>query len=77
MTDYPHFHINHCVLVYAQKSSSSGGDIEHYIVYDPNHPEGPRELKWSNSMRVFNYQKDREFVGGFTKVYQVYGKWMQ
>jgi hypothetical protein len=74
MTDYPHFNINHSVLVYGRRPSRPGSDIEHYIVYDPNHPDGPRDLKWSNSLRVFNFQKDQEFRGGFTKVYQVYGK---
>lgn len=77
LSDYPHFRINHSVLVYRQRPLRPGADIEHYLVYDPNHPDGPRELKWSNSLRVFNFQKDNEFPGGFTKVYQVYGKWFQ
>jgi hypothetical protein len=74
LSDYPHFRINHSVLVYGRRRSQPGSDVEHYIVYDPNHPDGPRELKWSNSLHVFNFQKDQEFPGGFTKVYQVYGK---
>lgn len=77
LSDYPHFRINHCVLVYGRRASRPGSDVEHYITYDPNHPDGPRELKWSNSLRVFNFQKDNEFPGGFTKAYQVYGKWLQ
>ncbi len=77
LSDYPHFRINHSILVYGQRPSRSGSKVEHYIVYDPNHPDGPRELKWSNALRVFNFQKDEEFPGGFTKVYQVYGKWLQ
>ena len=36
------------------------------FVYDPNHPDEPRELKWSPSKRAFDYEKDEEFVGGFT-----------
>jgi hypothetical protein len=74
LSDYPHFRINHSVLVYGRRPSRSGSDVQHYVVYDPNHPDGPRDLKWSNSLRVFNFQKDKEFPGGFTKVYQVYGK---
>jgi hypothetical protein len=46
-------------------------------VYDPNHPEGPRELTWSKSDRSFAYQKDWDFVGGNLRVYQVYGVWLQ
>lgn len=73
LSDYPHFHINHSVLVYARKPGAPGG-IEHYITYDPNHPDGPRELKWSSKLGVFNFQKDQEFPGGFTRVYQIYGQ---
>lgn len=74
LSDYPHFLINHSVLVYDRKPARPGSKIEKYLCYDPNHPEAPRELRWSSSMRVFNYQKDEEFAGGFTRVYQVYGK---
>ena len=73
LSDYPHFLINHAVLVYDRKPALPGNEIDKYFVYDPNHPDGPRELRWSSSMRVFNYQKDEEFPGGFTRVYQVYG----
>ena len=77
LSSYPWFTINHAVLVYARKPAHSNNGIEHYLAYDPNHPDAPRELKWSPSLRIFNYQKDEEFVGGYTRVYQVYGKWLQ
>ncbi len=77
LSDYPHFRINHAILIYGRGPSGRGSDVEHYITYDPNHPDGPRELKWSNSMHLFNFQKDKEFPGGFTNVYQVFGKWLQ
>jgi hypothetical protein len=77
LSSYPWFTINHAVLVYARKPARSSNGIEHYLAYDPNHPDAPRELKWSPTMRIFNYQKDEEFVGGYTRVYQVYGKWLQ
>jgi hypothetical protein len=77
LSDYPHFRINHSVLVYGRGASRPGSDVEHYTVYDPNHPDGPRDLKWSKSLGVFNFQKDQEFPGGFTNVYQVYGMWLQ
>jgi hypothetical protein len=77
LSSYPYFTINHSVLVYAKKPPRPRSVIDRYIVYDPNHPDAPRELKWSSSQRVFNFQKDEEFVGGFTRVFQVYGKPLQ
>ena len=76
LTTLPHLRINHAVLVYAKKSDRSL-DLDRYLVYDPNHPEGPRELIWSNSNRSFAYQKDWDFVGGNVRVYRVYGVWLQ
>ncbi len=74
LSDYPYLHINHSILVYGKKPTRAGGKIDKYICYDPNHPDGPRELKWSNEQRLFNFEKNEEFVGGFTRVYHVYGK---
>jgi hypothetical protein len=76
LTTLPHLRINHAVLVYAKKPGKSA-DLDRYLVYDPNHPEGPRELTWSPRERSFAYQKDWDFVGGNVRVYQVYGKWLQ
>jgi len=77
LSTYPKLSINHAVLVYARKASRPGSAVEHYLVYDPNHAEAPRELSWSPGEGTFSYQKDIDFVGGFTRVYQVYGKWLQ
>src|SRR6266498_3170675 len=77
LTTYPRFSINHSVLVYKRKSFSPNPGVETYFVYDPNHPESPRELIWSPHTRSFSYQKDWDFVGGYVRVYQVYGKWLQ
>ena len=77
LTTYPSFSINHSVLVYKRKSFSPNPGVERYLVYDPNHPELPRELTWSPNTRSFSYQKDWDFVGGYVRVYQVYGKWLQ
>ena len=76
LSDFPTLHINHAVLVYARKNENRDG-VDRYDCYDPNHPDGPRELKWLPETKVFNFQKDNEFVGGFTRVYQVYGKAFQ
>ena len=77
LTTYPRLSINHAVLVYKRKSASLNDGIDHYLVYDPNHPESPRELTWSSRDRAFAYQKDWDFIGGFVRVYQIYGKWLQ
>lgn len=78
LSTFPNLSINHAVLVYARASPSArAAAIERYVVYDPNHPEAPRELTWSPTDRAFAFQKDWDFVGGFVRVYQVYGKPIQ
>jgi hypothetical protein len=77
LTTYPRLSINHSVLIYKRKPSSPNAGVERYFVYDPNHPESPRELTWSSQARSFSYQKDWDFVGGNVRVYQVYAKWLQ
>ena len=73
---FPRLSINHAVLVYSKKLEGSTG-MDRYLVYDPNHPDGPRELTWSQRDHAFTFQKDWDFVGGFVRVYQVYGKPLQ
>ena len=77
LTTYPRLSINHSVLIYELKSSSSNPGEDRYLVYDPNHPESPRELTWSTRDRAFAYQKDYDFIGGYVRVYQVYGEPLQ
>jgi hypothetical protein len=77
LSTFPRITVNHAILVYKRKSLSPDTGIERYAAYDPNHPESPRELTWSAKTRSFAYQKDVDFVGGFVRVYQVYGKWLQ
>jgi hypothetical protein len=77
LTTYPRLSINHSVLIYKQKSFSPNPGVERYFVYDPNHPESPRELTWSPRARSFSYEKDWDFIGGSVRVYQVYNKWLQ
>lgn len=76
LTKLPNMTINHAVLIYKRKSISADG-VEHYLVYDSNHPEGPRNLTWSERDHTFVYQKDWDFVGGPVRVYHVYGKAFQ
>jgi hypothetical protein len=77
LTTYPKMSINHAVLVYGRKKSRPRDELEHYLVYDPNHAETPRELTWSPRERAFAYQKDIDFIGGFVRVYQAYDKPLQ
>jgi len=77
LSTYPKLSINHTVLVYARQKNPHGDELEHYFVYDPNHAEAPRELTWSPRERAFAYQKDIDFIGGFVRVYQSYGKPLQ
>ena len=77
LSDYPILHINHSVLVYKHDRARSADGNDYYVVYDPNHPDGPRHLKWIAAKSEFDFQKDREFPGGFTRAFQVYGKALQ
>ena len=77
LSDFPILHINHSVVVYKHDKPRSADGSDHYLVYDPNHPDAPRHLEWLPQKREFSYQKDREFAGGFTRVFEVYGKALQ
>ncbi len=77
LSTYPKLSINHAVLVYAGEKRRPGDELEHYLVYDPNHAEAPRQLTWSPRERSFSYQKDIDFIGGFVRVYQAYGNLLQ
>ncbi len=77
LSTYPKLSINHAVLVYAREKRRPGDELEHYLVYDPNHAEAPRQLTWSPRERAFSYQKDIDFIGGFVRAYQAYGNLLQ
>jgi hypothetical protein len=77
LSTYPKLSINHAVLVYARTKNPPRDGLERYLVYDPNHAEAPRELTWSPRERAFAYQKDIDFIGGFVRIYQAYGKPLQ
>jgi hypothetical protein len=77
LSDFPILHINHSVLVYKHSRPRSSDGSDHYLVYDPNHPDRPRHLDWLPAKREFSFEKDDEFAGGFTRVFEVYGKAFQ
>ncbi len=72
LTSYPSLSINHAVLLYARQPGATGGRV-HYLAYDPNHPEAPRDMIYDPQRRTFAYQRDWDFVGGKVTVLQVYG----
>ena len=77
LSTYPKLSINHAVLVYAREKRGPEEELEHYLVYDPNHAEAPRQLTWSPREHAFAYQKDIDFIGGFVRVYQAYANPLQ
>jgi hypothetical protein len=77
LTTFPSFTINHAVMAYAHKPGRAADGRDHYLVYDPNHSDKPRNLSWSPRDRSFYYEKDWDFVGGRVRLFQVYGKWLQ
>jgi len=81
LSTFPSLTINHAVLVYAHRPALARNartrQMDRYAVYDPNHAKAPRQLTWSPGQGAFAYQKDWDFVGGFVRVYQMYGKPMQ
>lgn len=77
LTNFPRsLNINHGVLVYARKNKNPAEGCC-YTVYDPNHHDAPRTLKWSERDGCFLYQRDTDFVGGKVIVWQVYGRPLQ
>ena len=72
LTTYPSLSINHAVVLYARCLVAADGTVR-YCVYDPNHPEAPREMVYDPRRRGFSYQKDWDFVGGKVTVLRVYG----
>lgn len=72
LTTYPSLSINHAVLIYARQPAAPNGPV-HYLAYDPNHPEAPRDLVYDPAQRAFSFEKDWDFVGGKVTVLRVYG----
>ncbi|MBV9128660.1 MAG: hypothetical protein JO117_11310, partial [Verrucomicrobia bacterium] len=79
LSTFPSLMINHAVLFYAHRpvdkaTGQAQPDADHYWVYDPNHPEAPRRLDYLRDRQEFLFEKDWDFVGGFVRVYHVFGK---
>ena len=80
LTTYPSLSVNHAVIIYGRRPATpqdrATGAI-HYLVYDPNHPDAPRDMVYDTRKNEFSYQKDWDFVGGKVTVLQTYSYWGQ
>ena len=75
LTTYPSLSVNHAIVIYGRRpdtSADKAAGMIHYLVYDPNHPEAPRDMVFDTRKRMFSYQKDWDFVGGKVTVLQSY-----
>ena len=75
LTSYPSLAVNHAVVIYGRRPDTpadTAAGVIHYLVYDPNHPDGPRDMAFDRHKRMFSYQKDWDFVGGKLTVLQAY-----
>ncbi len=75
LTTFPSLSINHAIVVYGRRPATraeTAAGMVRYLVYDPNHPDQPRDLAYDTWRRMFSYQKDWDFVGGKVTVLQVY-----
>ena len=80
LTSSPKTSINHAVVLYGRRPQTvtdKRADVIHYLTYDPNHPEAPRDMVWNGRKGEFSYQKDWDFVGGKVTVLQSYSYWGQ
>ena len=49
LTTYPSLSINHAVVLYGRRPATradAAAGVVHYQVYDPNHPEAPRDMTY-------------------------------
>ncbi len=80
LTSYPSLSVNHAVVIYGRRPATPRdmrAGVVHYLVYDPNHPEAPRDMIYDTRRCEFSYQKDWDFVGGKVTVLQSYSYWGQ
>jgi hypothetical protein len=80
LTTFPKLSINHAVIIYGRRPATRAdiaAGVLHYFVYDPNHPDRPRDMAYDTHRRMFSYQKDWDFVGGKVTVLQVYSYLLQ
>lgn len=70
---FPSLKINHALLLYDVRRTD--GQLV-FQAYDPNTPEHPEELVYSETDRQFTFGTNLYFVGGKVNVYEVYRNWI-
>jgi len=66
---FPSLAINHVVIIISGRKS---GNHVHYLVYDPNYTDGPKQLDYDSATRTFSYQPTFYFKGGAVDVRALY-----
>ncbi len=66
---FPERTLDHAVLIYAGRSTSTGIDFD---VYDPNDARQSITLRFDAATRTFQFPRTRYFYGGAVDVYEVY-----
>ena len=69
---FPQLSINHALLLFDAKKTSS--EVE-FSVYDPNTPAHPVSLFFDRATRSFRFPPNTYFFGGTVNVYEIYWKW--
>lgn len=69
---FPQLTINHAILVYGFEQRADGLD---FLTYDPNDPDEPMRLRYSDASRTFYMSPNTYFPGGRVDVYRVYHHW--
>ena len=66
---FPQLTINHALMVFGAERTSEGIDFN---IYDPNLPQGPATLKFSNRDNTFYLPRAIYWPGGRVDVYETY-----
>jgi hypothetical protein len=69
---FPQLTVNHAVMLFDEKTTSSTTD---FSTYDPNQPEAPVTLTYDHETRTFSFPTNAYFQGGRVDVYEIYHKW--
>lgn len=62
--------LNHVVIAY-RAVPMENGDVD-FFCYDPNHPEKPVVLRYSDANRSFYLPRTDYFPGGWINLFPVY-----
>jgi hypothetical protein len=71
---FPSLKINHVVVIYRGERD---GNLYHYLVYDPNYADAPKQLAFNAATQTFSYQPTFFFSGGDVTARAIYRGVMQ